>query len=62
MAFVVLRSGATATPGEVIAWARENMANYKAPRVVEILDELPVNATGKVEKKLLRDRAAASQG
>jgi acyl-CoA synthetase (AMP-forming)/AMP-acid ligase II len=35
------------------------MANYKVPRVVELVDELPVNATGKVEKNVLRDRAAA---
>jgi acyl-CoA synthetase (AMP-forming)/AMP-acid ligase II len=60
LAFVVLRSGAAATPEDLIAWAREHMANYKAPRVVELIDELPVNATGKVEKKLLRDRVAQS--
>jgi acyl-CoA synthetase (AMP-forming)/AMP-acid ligase II len=60
LAFVVLRSGAAATPEDLIAWAREHMANYKAPRVVEVIDELPVNATGKVEKKLLRDRVAQS--
>jgi acyl-coenzyme A synthetase/AMP-(fatty) acid ligase len=35
------------------------MANYKAPRVVEIVDALPVNATGKVVKDELRARAAA---
>jgi acyl-CoA synthetase (AMP-forming)/AMP-acid ligase II len=58
LAFVVMRTGGTATPQELIAWARENMANYKAPRVVEVIDELPVNATGKVEKKVLRDRVA----
>ena len=58
LAFVVLRSGATATSDDVVVWAREHMANYKAPRVVEVIDELPVNATGKVEKKLLRDRVA----
>jgi acyl-CoA synthetase (AMP-forming)/AMP-acid ligase II len=60
MAFVVLRPGSTVTPDDVIAWSRANMANYKAPRVVEIIDALPVNATGKVEKKLLRERAAAA--
>ncbi len=36
------------------------MANYKVPRTVEIVDELPVNATGKVEKNVLRDRVAAA--
>jgi acyl-CoA synthetase (AMP-forming)/AMP-acid ligase II len=32
------------------------MANYKAPRAVEIVDALPLNATGKVEKNVLRAR------
>ena len=48
------------TAEEVIAWSRDQMANYKVPRAVEILDELPLNATGKVEKNTLRDRAALS--
>jgi acyl-CoA synthetase (AMP-forming)/AMP-acid ligase II len=60
MAFVVLRPGATATPDELIAWSREHMANFKAPRRVEIVDALPLNATGKVLKFELRDRAAAT--
>jgi acyl-coenzyme A synthetase/AMP-(fatty) acid ligase len=34
------------------------MANYKVPRVVEIVDQLPVNATGKVMKDVLRQRVA----
>jgi acyl-CoA synthetase (AMP-forming)/AMP-acid ligase II len=58
-AFVVLRPGASATPSDLIEWSREQMANYKAPRSFEILDELPLNATGKVEKLVLRDRALA---
>jgi HIP---CoA ligase len=57
MAFVVLTPGASTTPDEIIAWSRVEMANYKAPRRVEILDELPVNATGKVEKLVLKQRA-----
>ena len=32
------------------------MANYKVPRAVELVDELPINATGKVVKDLLRER------
>jgi acyl-CoA synthetase (AMP-forming)/AMP-acid ligase II len=59
MAFVVVASGDGTTPEDVIAWSREQMANYKVPRVVEIVDELPLNATGKVVKETLRDRAAA---
>jgi acyl-CoA synthetase (AMP-forming)/AMP-acid ligase II len=58
MAFVVLRSGASTTGTDIIAWSREQMANYKAPRAVELVDELPLNATGKVQKDLLRARLA----
>ena len=54
MAFVVLRPGATASAEEIIAWCRDNMANYKVPRRVEILDALPMNAAGKVQKFLLQ--------
>ncbi|MFO7590521.1 MAG: AMP-binding protein, partial [Acidimicrobiia bacterium] len=58
-AYVVPRPGAVVTSEEVIAWAREHLANYKAPRVVEVVDELPMNASGKVLKYVLRERAAA---
>ena len=54
MAFVVPRAGAAFTPQEIVDWSRREMANYKAPRVVELVDELPVNATGKVVKDELR--------
>jgi acyl-CoA synthetase (AMP-forming)/AMP-acid ligase II len=59
MAFVVAAPGATLSPDELVTWSREAMANYKVPRVVELVDELPVNAAGKVEKETLRARAAA---
>jgi acyl-CoA synthetase (AMP-forming)/AMP-acid ligase II len=58
MAFVVAAGGADIDPDEVIAWCRDQMANYKVPRAVEMIDELPLNATGKVEKNVLRERAA----
>jgi acyl-CoA synthetase (AMP-forming)/AMP-acid ligase II len=58
MAFVVVDGGPQVEPAAIIDWARAEMANYKAPRFVEILDELPVNATGKVVKDELRARAA----
>jgi acyl-CoA synthetase (AMP-forming)/AMP-acid ligase II len=58
MAFVVLRPGAEATPEELVAWARDEMANYKAPRYIELVSELPLNAMGKVLKYDLRERAA----
>jgi acyl-CoA synthetase (AMP-forming)/AMP-acid ligase II len=56
-AFVVLRPGATTTGTDIVEWARAEMANYKVPRTVEVLDALPVNATGKVVKDELRARA-----
>ena len=59
MAFVVPRPGATVTGEAVVAWAREHMANYKAPRRVEVVDELPINATGTVMKDVLRERATS---
>jgi len=41
---------------EVIAWARKNMANYKVPSNVYVVDALPFNPGGKVMKFELRDR------
>jgi acyl-CoA synthetase (AMP-forming)/AMP-acid ligase II len=58
MAFVVARAGATISSAEIIDWSRREMANYKVPRVVEVVAELPLNATGKVMKDVLRQRAA----
>jgi acyl-CoA synthetase (AMP-forming)/AMP-acid ligase II len=59
MAFVVPRGDAQADPAEIIAWCRDEMANYKVPRRVELVSELPLNASGKVRKFELRARAAA---
>src|SRR4029453_8617758 len=59
MAFVVLAPGARLSPDALIEWARAAMANYKVPRAVEIVGELPLNAAGKVEKEILRARAAS---
>ena len=53
-AFVVLKEGASATPKEIIAWTRDHIAAYKYPRLVEIVDALPMSATGKILKKELR--------
>jgi acyl-CoA synthetase (AMP-forming)/AMP-acid ligase II len=61
MAFVVPAPGASLTPGSVVEWCRANMANYKVPRRVEIVDSLPMNAMGKVTKFVLRERAAGEK-
>ena len=42
-----------------MSWCRDEIANYKAPRRVEIIDDLPLNASGKVLKFELRQRGAA---
>ncbi|MEV0278458.1 fatty acid--CoA ligase family protein [Streptomyces sp. NPDC050610] len=56
-AFAVRRAGATLTADDLIAWSRREMANYKVPREVEFVPELPRNASGKILKTLLRQGA-----
>ncbi len=56
LALVVLREGFTANPEEIIQFARENLAHFKAPREVRILPELPKGGTGKILKSVLRER------
>jgi acyl-CoA synthetase (AMP-forming)/AMP-acid ligase II len=62
MAFVVPAPGEPPTPEEIIAWARERVANYKVPRRVEIVSELPLTPSGKVQKFVLRERASSAAG
>ncbi|HVK26975.1 MAG TPA: long-chain fatty acid--CoA ligase [Nocardioides sp.] len=52
-AFVILKPGASATPEEIVAWGKEQMAAYKYPRIVEIVEALPMTATGKILKREL---------
>ena len=56
-AFVVLDDGASLDEEAVKAYVKANLANYKVPRTVTFLDELPRNATGKVLKRELRERS-----
>lgn len=53
-AFVVPRAGRAITAADVIAFSRTHMANYKVPRHVYVVTELPLNASGKVLKDQLR--------
>lgn len=55
-AFAVRRPGARVTADDLIAWARREMANFKVPREVEFVEELPRNASGKVVKGVLRSQ------
>ncbi|GGX23768.1 AMP-binding protein [Streptomyces noursei] len=52
-AFVILDRGAEARPDELIAWGKEQMAGYKYPRIVEIVQTLPMTSTGKILKREL---------
>ena len=59
MAFVVLRDGVAGTPElakELQQFVRERLAEYKRPRWVEFLAELPKTATGKIQRFKLRAR------
>ncbi len=55
-AFVELKPGQQATPEELVAWCRKNLAGYKVPRTV-VFTELPKTSTGKIQKFKLRDMA-----
>jgi long-chain acyl-CoA synthetase len=52
-AYVIRNEGAEITEDELIEWAKEQMASYKYPRMVEFRDELPMTATGKILKREL---------
>jgi fatty-acyl-CoA synthase len=53
-AFVVLKQGSTATERELIDFARNSLAHFKAPHAVTFIKELPKTATGKIQKYVLR--------
>jgi fatty-acyl-CoA synthase len=57
VAFVVLNDGAAATPDDLKQHVRDNLANYKVPRQITVLDELPRGSTGKVVRKDLLELA-----
>jgi acyl-CoA synthetase (AMP-forming)/AMP-acid ligase II len=59
VAFLVPETEHEIDSDAVIAWCRGAMANYKAPQAVHVLDALPLNASLKVDKILLRDKAAS---
>ena len=57
-AFVMLKDDASATEAEIIAFCREHIAHYKAPRTV-VFGKLPKTSTGKMQKYVLREQARA---
>ena len=60
-AFVVLKPGRDAGEQELIDHCRARIARYKAPKAVELVDELPKTSTGKVQKHHLREREWAGE-
>jgi acyl-CoA synthetase (AMP-forming)/AMP-acid ligase II len=59
-AYVVPRAGPEFDQASLISWCREHMANYKVPRRVIVVEELPQTASGKVQRFRLRDTATPS--
>ena len=57
MAFVLPVPGVEIEQTRFLAWCREQMANYKVPRRLQVLQSMPVNAAGKVTKNVLREWA-----
>jgi fatty-acyl-CoA synthase len=60
-AFVVVQKGATLSEDDIKGYVKDNLANYKVPREVVFLDELPRNHTGKVLKRELADHEGDSE-
>lgn len=59
MAFLLLAPGSVIEEPALLTWCREQMANYKVPRRVQMVQAMPLNAAGKVTKNVLRELAAA---
>lgn len=57
-AYITLKESASATEEELIAYCRQHLLPYKVPRQVEICQELPKSAIGKILKRALRDQDA----
>ena len=53
-AYVILKQGAELSETDLMAWSKQNMADYKYPRIIEFRTALPMTATGKILKRELR--------
>ena len=54
-AYVVLKPDMTATSDELVAHCREHLAAYKVPRIVQFVEQVPITASGKIVRRLLKD-------
>ena len=57
-AYVLKKDGEEATPLELVKFCKQHLAHFKVPRSVEFVDEFPLSGTGKILRRVLRDRAA----
>ena len=55
-AFIQRREGAEVTERDLIKYAKEHLAHFKAPRSIEFVDEFPLSGTGKILRRVLRER------
>lgn len=56
-AYIQLKDGAQATDRDIIRFAKERLAHFKVPRSVEFVEEFPLSGTGKILRRVLRERA-----
>lgn len=56
VAMVVGRSGRTPDPAALAAWCRQNLADYKRPVAIDVVEELPMGPAAKVVRRLARDQ------
>ncbi|HJD48751.1 MAG TPA: 4-coumarate--CoA ligase family protein, partial [Candidatus Corynebacterium intestinavium] len=54
--FVVLQQNATATAEDIMAYVAEQVPSYKKVRAIEFIDAIPKSSTGKILRRVLRDR------
>ncbi len=60
LAYVVLKEGATLAPDQIIEYARSQLAHFKAPKEVIIIEEFPRGGTGKILKSVLREELVSA--
>jgi len=62
VACVVLTPGAAATTEDLMGWCRDGLAAFKRPRNIVVFDELPITATGKLQRFRIREQAIERLG
>jgi len=60
-AYILLKSGMTATEGEIVAHCATRLARFKRPRLVKFVDDFPKTPIGKIQKNFLKDPYWAEQ-